>query len=110
MDLASKKCLPCEGGEPPLTMAQAQDYLKEVNNWELVDDGSLKIKKQFKFPSYMDGIKFVDKIAALAESEGHHPEMMVGWRKVTISLTTHAIGGLSENDFIIASKIDKIEK
>lgn len=108
MDLASKKCVPCEGGEPPLTRAQAQGYLKKVVDWNLVDNERLKISKDFKFPNYMEGIKFVNRIAEIAESEGHHPDMLVGWCKVKVELMTHAIGGLSENDFIMAAKIDKL--
>lgn len=134
MDLASKKCVPCEGTETPFTRAKAEEYLKEVNGysssehresrnssddssrqartinnrWELVNNGALKIRKKFKFSKYLDGVDFVNKVAKVAESEGHHPDMLVGWRRVTVDLMTHAIGGLSENDFILAAKIDKL--
>lgn len=115
-DLASKKCVPCEGTEEPFTRAQAEDYLNQINDWELVDPPSrkasegqaLKIRKRFKFGKYMQGIEFINKVAKIAEEEGHHPNMLIGWRQVTINLSTHAIGGLSENDFIMAAKIDKI--
>lgn len=108
-DLASKKCVPCEVGTPPLTKTEAEKCLKEVSKWELVEDEEkLKIRKRFKFANYMEGIGFVNKVAKLAESEDHHPDLFVGYQKVTVNLITHVIGGLSENDFIMAAKIDKI--
>ncbi len=108
MDLASKKCVPCEGTDTPFSRAQAEEYLKRVNDWKLVKEGALKIHKKFKFGKYLDGIDFVNKVAKIAEEEGHHPDMLVGWRWATVDLMTHAIGRLSENDFIMAAKIDKI--
>ncbi len=108
MDLARKKCVPCEGHETPFSRAQAEEYLKQVDGWELVDEGKLKIRKKFKFATYLDGIDFVNKVAKIAERESHHPDLLVGWRCVTVDLTTHAIGGLFENDFILAAKIDKL--
>jgi len=107
MDLVSKKCVPCEGGTPPLFKEKAQEYLAQVKGWEL-DDGGKQIKKQFSFPIYIAGIEFVQKVAQIAENEGHHPDLSVGYQKVTVTLTTHAIGGLSDNDFIMAAKIDQI--
>lgn len=108
-DLASKKCVPCEAGTPPLTRAMAEKYLKEVSGWEFVADAEkLKIRKRFKFTNYMEGIDFVNQVAKLAEDEGHHPEVFVGYQKVTVNLITHVIGGLSENDFIMAAKINEI--
>lgn len=111
MDLAGKKCVPCEVGMPPMGWGEAEKLLAEVSGWELVDllsGKGLKIRKRFKFNTYMDGVEFVNKVAKIAEEEGHHPDMMVGWRKVTVNLMTHAIGGLSQNDFIMAAKIDKL--
>lgn len=108
-DLASKKCLPCEAGTPPLTREEAGKLLSEVSGWELVEDGEkLKIRKRFKFGTYLEGIDFVNQVAKISESEDHHPDLFVGYQKVTVNLTTHVIGGLSENDFIVAAKIDKI--
>lgn len=86
----------------------------DYENWildQIENDKSgkaLRIRKRFKFDSYMRGVDFVNKVAKLAESEGHHPDMYLGWRKVTVNLTTHNIGGLSENDFIMAAKINKL--
>lgn len=115
MDLALKKCIPCEVGTLPMNRDKAEKYLKNVEGWELLEDQTkggqrLKIKRRFKFDSYMDGVDFVNEVAKIAEEEGHHPDMTLGWRQVTVNLTTHALGGLSENDFIMASKIDRLEK
>lgn len=109
MDLASKKCVPCEVGTPPMARKKAEEMIGEVDGWDLVDqDSKLKIRKRFKFKTYLDGVDFVNKIAKVAQQEGHHPDLYVGWRKVTVNLMTYNIGGLSENDFILASKIDQI--
>lgn len=105
--LLDKKCVPCEGGMPPLTKEQIDPLMKEVPGWTLHDDK--KISKQFKFKNFKEALAFVNKIGALAESEGHHPDLNLhGWNKVTITLSTHSIGGLSENDFIMAAKIDRL--
>mgnify|MGYP001584084917 CR=1 FL=1 len=109
VDFVSKKCVPCEEGTPPLTKAQAEKYLKEVPKWELVEDsGKLKIRRRFQFDTYLVGIDFVNKVAKLAEVEGHHPDIFIGYKRVTVNLITHAIGGLSENDFIMAAKINQL--
>ena len=104
MDLTAKKCVACEGGVPPLSGALLEPYLKEVTGWEVVD--GKKIRKVFTFPDFKSALAFVNKVGDIAESEGHHPDIQFGWGKVVIELTTHAIGGLSENDFILAAKID----
>lgn len=107
MDLATKKCVPCEGGVKPFDHSQTEEYLKEVSGWNLSDD-SKKISKEFKFESFKESINFVNKVADLAENEGHHPNIKIHYKKVLLTLTTHAIGGLSENDFILATKINNI--
>lgn len=108
-DLLGKKCVPCESGTLPMAREEAEKYLFQVSGWELVEDNSkLKIRQRFKFGTYWEGIDFVNKVASIAETEGHHPDLFVGFRRVTVNLTTHAIGGLSENDFVMAAKIDKI--
>lgn len=109
MDLASKKCVPCEGGDPPLSRDEAENLLKQVADWELVDDGMLKIKKSYKFKDFKEALNFVNNIGKIAEVEGHHPNICFTWGKVDINLWTHAVGGLSENDFILAAKINKIK-
>ena len=108
-NLASKKCVPCEGGTPPLEGEKIQEYLKQVEGWELkegIPSTPLRINKTFKFKTFRESIDFVNQAANLAEEEGHHPDIHIRYNRVTFELTTHAIKGLSENDFIMASKID----
>jgi 4a-hydroxytetrahydrobiopterin dehydratase len=105
-DLLKKICVACEGkGMKPLDRASAEDYLAEVSGWVLDEKGQ-KISKQFKFQDFIGAINFVERVADVAEMEGHHPDIHVFYNKVLLELTTHAIGGLSENDFIVAAKID----
>ena len=105
MKLYQKRCKPCEGGTPPLTLEESRRLLVQIHDWQLKDG---KIEKQFKFKNFVESMGFVNKIADLAESEGHHPDIHISWNRVTLSLTTHAIKGLSENDFILAAKIDRL--
>lgn len=106
-NLTDKKCVPCEGGTPPLTRDQFAPMLAEVKNWQVLEEK--KIQKDFKFKNFKEVMAFVNKIAELAEAEGHHPDLNIhDWNKLTIRLSTHAIGGLSENDFILAAKIDQL--
>ena len=107
MDLSKKKCKPCEGGMAPLDQQEVAVYINHIkDDWEVTDNN--KISKEFLFVTYRHTMDFVNKVADLAEEEGHHPVMHVYYGKVIIELWTHAINGLSENDFILASKIDKI--
>ena len=106
MDLIKKHCVPCEGGIPPMNKSEAEKYLKQIKSWKLVGN---KIEKDFKFKNFKKAMEFVNMVADLAEEEEHHPDMLVySWNKVKITTYTHAIGGLSENDFILAAKIDKL--
>ena len=107
-DLLKKVCKPCEGGVTPLNKADAQDYLDEVPGWELIEDGK-KIPKQFKFQDFIGAINFVERVADVAEMEDHHPDIHVYYNKVILELWTHAIGGLSLNDFIVAAKVDQVK-
>ena len=115
MDLAQKKCVACEGFETPFDREEAEVLLKELNGspdakgsgWRLSDDAR-QISKEFKFKNFADALAFTNKIGAIAEGEGHHPDIELSWGRVGVSLTTHAIKGLSENDFILAAKIDNI--
>ena len=106
MDLASKSCRPCEGGEPPLPDEQVRVLLLQLDKWTRVEDS---IQKHFRFKDFSQSMTFVNHVAEIAEREGHHPDITIRWNRVMISLTTHAIGGLSENDFILAAKIDRIK-
>jgi 4a-hydroxytetrahydrobiopterin dehydratase len=107
MDLTKKKCKPCEGGTPPLNQDEISEYRKHIQeDWKV--DANKKISKEYSFVNFKHTMDFVNKVAGLAEEEGHHPDMHVYYGKVVIELTTHAINGLSENDFILASKIDNL--
>ena len=107
MDLTEKHCLPCEGGVFPLAGEELEPFLKQVPDWMLSGD-KFSISKNFIFKDFKDALAFVNKIGAIAEEEGHHPDISFTWGKVEVSLATHAIGGLSENDFILAAKINTI--
>jgi 4a-hydroxytetrahydrobiopterin dehydratase len=106
-DLLTKKCVPCEGGTEPLKGEKLSFYTPVTPDWSVVDE--VKIQKEFKFKNFLEALSFVDKVGKLAESEGHHPDINLhNWNKVTLTLSTHAIKGLSENDFIMAVKIDQL--
>ena len=87
---------------------EAEKLLPEVTDWQLLDEEVLKLQREFKFKNFVEAIEFVNKVADLAEQEGHHPDFKINWNKVTLTLYTHAINGLSENDFIMAAKINAI--
>ena len=105
--LAQKKCTPCRGGVPRLTLAEAEHFRSQTPNWELRDDGH-RIERTFHFSNFRAALDFVRDVGDLAETEGHHPDVSFGWGYATISLRTKKIKGLHENDFIVASKIDRI--
>lgn len=108
MDLTQKKCVPCEGGIPPYDENKIKDYLTVLKTkWEVVDNK--KLKKEFKFKDFKEAMTFVNKVADIAEEENHHPDISIYYSKVVIELWTHKIGGLHENDFIMASKIERLE-
>jgi 4a-hydroxytetrahydrobiopterin dehydratase len=109
MKLIEKKCKPCEGGVIKLSGKGIKTLNSSLQTPWLVND-QMKISKQFNFTNYHETIKFVNQVAMIAEEEGHHPVMLVSYSKVDIYLWTHAILGLSENDFILAAKIDAIAK
>lgn len=109
MDLLQKHCVPCESGTPPLSNEKENELIRENPQWLLVRNGLHKITRQFKFKNFKEAIAFVNKIAELAESEGHHPDIAIVYNKVQLDLFTHAVGGLSENDFIMAAKINALQ-
>ena len=118
MDLLNKKCVPCEGGAMPLTRNEAEEYLKQISGWGLVLDKNPKpeqarfrarISKEYKFKDFIGAINFVNAVAEIANEEDHHPDIHVYYNKVTLDLWTHAIGSLSENDFIVAAKVDAMK-
>lgn len=105
--LSMRKCKPCEGGVDPLPLSAAQSLLQDVKGWELVDGKA--IRKTVTCNDFLGAVALIQKIAPIAEAEDHHPDLhLTGYRKLTIELSTHAIGGLSENDFILAAKIDQL--
>ena len=103
MDLTKKKCAPCEDGIPPLEEKKVNELLKQVSGWTLKNG---HLYKEFKFSKFAETMKFLNKIADVSEKEGHHPDFCVHFRLVEMEIWTHAINGLSENDFILAAKID----
>jgi 4a-hydroxytetrahydrobiopterin dehydratase len=107
MKLEKKHCKPCEGGSPSLDDASVQELFKEVPSWT-IEDGK-RIEKNFLFKDFKAALHFVNKVGEIAEAEGHHPDInLFNWNKVKITLSTHSIDGLSENDFILASKVDAL--
>jgi 4a-hydroxytetrahydrobiopterin dehydratase len=107
-ELTAKKCTACEGGTPAFTRDQIAAHLPAVPEWKLSEDGKL-IRRKYKFKDFVSALAFLQKVGELAEAEGHHPDLhLTGYRHATVELTTHALGGLSANDFIVAAKIDKL--
>ncbi|MBI3524649.1 MAG: 4a-hydroxytetrahydrobiopterin dehydratase [Betaproteobacteria bacterium] len=104
-DLAKGKCKPCEGGVPPLTDAEVTTLLQSANGW--IRSGN-SITKTYRYQDYNETMAFVNATAWISQREGHHPDLTVGYNQCVVSYTTHAIGGLSENDFICAAKIDAL--
>jgi 4a-hydroxytetrahydrobiopterin dehydratase len=107
--LTEKHCVPCEGGTPPLDDATTTLLLGEVKGWrKLAETKGARIAKQLEFKDFVAAMAFLDKLAVIAEAEGHHPDFCVHYNKVDVTLWTHSVGGLSENDFILAAKIDNL--
>src|SRR5262249_20265854 len=106
-ELAEKTCVPCKGGVPPLERTAAEKLLTQAPAWKLADDAR-SIQRSFRFPNFSKAIRFVDKVGELAETEGHHPDIHFGWGYANITLSTHKIKGLHENDFIMAAKINRL--
>jgi 4a-hydroxytetrahydrobiopterin dehydratase len=108
LKLSEKQCVPCEKGTPPLDDRTISLLMGEVPSWQRPQGAPARIARTFKFDDFLGAMAFVDKMAALAEEQGHHPDFCVRYSEVAVTLSTHAVGGLSENDFILASKIDAI--
>jgi 4a-hydroxytetrahydrobiopterin dehydratase len=106
--LADKKCVPCKGGVPPIKGRELQGLLKVVPQWKAVNEHHLT--REFTFPDFQQALDFVNRVGALAEEQGHHPDILLAWGKAEITLWTHKIDGLTESDFIMAAKIDRIYK
>ena len=106
--LADQKCIPCRGGVPALTPEQIQPLMQQLNGWTLQDDK--KLTKQYDFQNFVQAMEFANAITPVAEEEGHHPDLYVAWGKVVVYLWTHKIDGLTESDFYMAAKIDRVHE
>ena len=109
-ELLNKKWKPCEGGVIPFDVSEIHKYQKKIDGWDITKEESeiFFLKKKFIFKNFLESQKFVNKVGKISEEEGHHPDIIFGWGYSEIKITTHAIKGLSENDFILAAKIDQI--
>jgi 4a-hydroxytetrahydrobiopterin dehydratase len=108
--LKDKKCAPCEGGVIPFDISEIHKYQKKVDGWDVLKDIKEKffLNKRFNFNNFIESQEFINKVGEISEDEGHHPDISFGWGYAEIKITTHAIEGLSENDFILAAKIDQL--
>ncbi len=105
--LASKHCVPCRGGIPPLSEEEARKLLANASGWRL-EEGGTRLTRRFELEDFKKAIEFVNRVAEIAEEEGHHPDIAIHWNKVDLVLWTHKIGGLHENDFILAAKVNRL--
>ena len=109
-DLTHRTCRPCQKGTSPLSLSEAKEYLHQVPDWRLADNGK-SVSREFLMKDFVSAVRFMDQVAEVAEAQDHHPDLHVtSYRKLRIELATHSIGGLSENDFILAAKIDQLPK
>ena len=108
-DLTAKRCMPCEGGVAPMQSDEARKMLRELDDWAL-DESGKEIARTYKFKNYYETMAFVNALAWIAHREDHHPDLEVGYNRVHVCFSTHSIGGLSENDFICAAKIDALSR
>jgi 4a-hydroxytetrahydrobiopterin dehydratase len=109
-DLLDKKCIPCEGGVLAFDVSEIHKYQKKVDGWDIIknDKQIYFLEKNFNFKNFLDSQNFINRVGKISESENHHPDISFGWGYAKVLITTHAIEGLSENDFILAAKIDQI--
>ena len=109
-NLFKKKCIPCEGGVIPFDISEIHKYQKKVDGWNITKEKNeiFFLIKKFTFKNFLESQKFVNIVGQISENEGHHPDILFGWGYAEIKITTHAIEGLSENDFILAAKIDQL--
>ena len=109
-DLLKKKCVPCEGGVLPFDISEIHKYQKKVDGWDILKNEKkiFYLYKKYKFKNFLESQIFINKVGEISENEEHHPDILFGWGYAEIKITTHAIEGLSENDFILAAKIDQL--
>ena len=108
-DLLKKKCVPCEGGVVPFDISEIHKYQKKIDGWDIVknENNIYFLEKRFTFQNFLEAQNFINQVGKISEEEGHHPDLSFGWGYAKVTISTHAIEGLSENDFILAAKIDK---
>jgi 4a-hydroxytetrahydrobiopterin dehydratase len=107
--LAERRCVPCEGGMPPLTEDEETKLHAQLPGWRVEEtDGHRQLARAFRFPDFVSAVDFVNRVTPIAEAEGHHPDLLVAWGRVRVQLWTHAAGGLTENDFVLAAKIEAV--
>ncbi len=105
-DLAGKTCVPCRGGVPPLTSEEIAPLLAQLDGWEVLENHHLS--KGYEFADFLTALDYVNRLGAIAEREGHHPDILLSWGRVVVDIWTHKIDGLTESDFILAAKADKV--
>lgn len=105
-DLAEQSCVPCRGGVPPLAGTALASFAEQVPEWSVVDGHH--VEREFTFPNFVEALAFTNKVGELAETEGHHPDIYLAWGKVGVKIWTHKIDGLTESDFVLAAKIDRL--
>jgi len=108
MGLAEKQCIPCQGGVPPLKGAEIEKYRAEIPEWNVVNEHHLE--RVFQFPDFKTALEFVNRVGELAEEQGHHPDLLLSWGRVEVRIWTHKVDGLTESDFILAAKIDRLPR
>jgi 4a-hydroxytetrahydrobiopterin dehydratase len=106
MNLAEKQCIPCRGGVPPLAGAELEKFRMELPEWQVI--GGHHLQRTYNFPDFGAALEFVNRVGALAEEQGHHPDIALAWGRVGIKVWTHKINGLTESDFILAAKISRL--
>ncbi len=105
-ELAARTCVPCRGDVPPLKGTELDELSRQVPEWEVVDEHHLK--REFRFKNFREALDFVNRVGALAEEQAHHPDIELGWGRVAVKIFTHKIDGLTESDFILAAKVDRL--
>ena len=109
MTLADRTCIPCRGGVPPMERGRAEQLLNELGaDWQLRENGHLVLEKTYRFKDFLEALDFVNRVGALAQEQAHHPDIYLTWGRVTVRIWTHKIKGLTESDFILAAKCDRL--
>jgi 4a-hydroxytetrahydrobiopterin dehydratase len=106
MSLAEKTCVPCKGGVPPLKGAALETLHRELPDWDVIEEH--RLRSTFRFPDFQKALDFVNRVGAIAEEQGHHPDILLAWGKAEVTIYTHKINGLTESDFVLAAKIDRV--